>query len=117
MKLKQIKDILGATLVSGGDQLDIEIISGGGADLMDDVLSATAKGCVLLTGQTTPDVIEICIMAEVGAVVFVRGKKPSESVIEMANANSIPILLTRESMFVSCGRLYMEGLRGMDGSW
>jgi predicted transcriptional regulator len=117
MKLKEIKDILGATVVCGSDQLHIEIIAGGGADLMDDVLSATAKGSVLLTGQTTPDVIEICIMAEVGAVVFVRGKKPSETVIDMARTNSIPILLTHESMFVSCGRLYMEGLRGMDGSW
>jgi len=117
MKLKEIRDILGATVMSGSKQMDIEIIAGGGADLMDDVLSATAKGSVLLTGQTTPDVIEICIMAEVGAVVFVRGKKPSKSVMEMAKAHSIPILLTHESMFVSCGRLYMEGLRGMDGSW
>jgi len=117
MKLKEIKEKLDATIVCGDNQMDIEIISGGGADLMNDVLSATAKGSVLLTGQTTPDVIEICIMAEVGAVVFVRGKKPSEEVIEKAKSNSIPILLTNESMFVSCGRLYMEGLRGMDGSW
>ncbi|KPA10476.1 DRTGG domain protein [Candidatus Magnetomorum sp. HK-1] len=117
MKLKEIKDKLGAKVVCCENQMDIDIISGGGADLMSDVLSASAKGSVLLTGQTTPDVIEICIMAEVGAVVFVRGKKPSEEVIEIAKNNSIPILITHESMFVSCGRLYMEGLRGMDGSW
>ena len=117
MKLKEIRDILNATVISGQDKMDIEIVSAGGADLMNDVLSATAKGSVLLTGQTTPDVIDICIMAEVGAVVIVRGKKPSQKVIELAQANSIPLLMTQDSMFVSCGRLYMQGLRGMDGSW
>jgi len=117
MKLNEIKDTLNAIVVCGHEKIDIDIASGGGADLMADVLSATAKGSVLLTGQNTSEVIEICIMAEVGAVVFVRGKQPSESVIELATVNSIPILLTHESMFVSCGRLYMQGLRGMDGSW
>ncbi|ETR73914.1 MAG: DRTGG domain protein [Candidatus Magnetoglobus multicellularis str. Araruama] len=117
MKLKEIRDILDATVVCGEEQMNIDIVSGGGADLMSDVLSATAKGSVLLTGQNTPNVIEICIMAEVGAVVLVRGKQPSKKVVEMAKANSIPILLCHESMFVACGRLYMEGLRGMDGSW
>jgi predicted transcriptional regulator len=117
MKLNEIKNILNATVVCGHEKMDVEIVSGGGADLMTDVLAATAKGSVLLTGQNTSDVIEICIMADVGAVVFVRGKQASESVIELATANSIPILLTHESMFVSCGRLYMQGLRGMDGSW
>jgi predicted transcriptional regulator len=117
MKLNEIKESLNATIVCGHEKMDIDIVAGGGADLMADVLSATAKGSVLLTGQNTSEVIEICIMAEVGAVVLVRGKQPSEHVIELANANSIPILLTHESMFVSCGRLYMQGLRGMDGSW
>jgi len=117
MKLNEIKDVLNATVVCGHEKMDIEIVAGGGADLMTDVLSATAKGSVLLTGQNTLEVIEICNMAEVGAVVFVRGKQPSSSVIDLAKANSIPILLTHESMFVSCGRLYMQGLRGMDGSW
>jgi predicted transcriptional regulator len=117
MKLNEIKHTLNATVVCGHEKMDIEIVSGGAADLMSDVLSATAKGSVLLTGQNTSEVIEICIMAEVGAVVFVRGKQASESIIELATANSIPVLLTHESMFVSCGRLYMQGLRGMDGSW
>jgi predicted transcriptional regulator len=117
MKLYEIKDILDATVICGHDKMNTDIFSGGGADLLTDVLSATAKGSILLTGQNTNEVIEICIMAEVGAVVFVRGKKASKSVIELANANSIPILLTNVSMFVSCGRLYMQGLRGMDGSW
>ena len=50
-------------------------------------------------------------------VVFVRGKRPDEPVIELARRYNLPVLLTRYSLFVASGRLYMNGLRGLDGSW
>ena len=49
--------------------------------------------------------------------VFVRGKRPDEPVIELARTYNMPVLLTRYSLFVASGRLYMNGLRGLDGSW
>ena len=50
MKLSEIKNTLDAEVLSGHDQMDMNIVGGGGADLMEDVLSAVAKGAVLLTG-------------------------------------------------------------------
>jgi len=117
MKLSEIKKILDAKIITCENQKNKELISAGGADLMDDVLVSTAKDSVLLTGQIKIEVIEVCNMAEVGAIVFVRGKKPEQKMIDSANTYNIPILLTDYSMFVSCGRLYMNGLRGFDGSW
>jgi predicted transcriptional regulator len=117
MKLSEIKDILSATILFGEDQLDTDIFAGGAADLMDDVLQATAKGAVLLTGQTSVDVLRICTIMDIGAVVFVRGKKPDEDVLDLARSYNIPVLSTNRSLFVSCGRLYMNGLRGLDGYW
>ena len=117
MKLFEIKTILNATLIAGEDQLEKDIAGGGAADLMEDILSAAARGAVLLTGLTTDHVIRTAKIAEVGAIVFVRGKRPEKSVVELANAFNLPILLTEDSLFVACGRLYMDGLRGLDGSW
>jgi serine kinase of HPr protein (carbohydrate metabolism regulator) len=54
---------------------------------------------------------------DIGAVVFVRGKKPDEDVLDLARSYNIPVLSTNRSLFVSCGRLYMNGLRGLDGYW
>lgn len=117
MKVSEISDILKATILCGQDRLD-DIISGGGsADLMEDVLSAATEGCVLLTGVVTEQVIRTAKVARVGAVVFVRGKQPPEKVIELASSYDLPLLLTRYSLFVASGRLYMGGLRGLDGSW
>jgi len=56
-------------------------------------------------------------VAGVLVVVFVRGKRPDEPVIELARRYNLPVLLTRYSLFVASGRLYMNGLRGLDGSW
>jgi len=117
MKLSEIQKILDATVLYGHDRLDDDVFAGGAADLMEDVLQATAKGSVLLTGLTTVDVVRICTIMEICAVVFVRGKLPDESTVELAKAYSLPVLSTSRSLFVSCGRLYMHGLRGLDGYW
>lgn len=117
MKIFEIKDILKADILYGEDQVDKVIVAGGAADLMDDVLAAAAKGCVLLTGVTTDHVIRTAKIVGVGAVVIVRGKKPGKEFVDMAMSFDIPLLVTDYSLFVACGRLYMNGIRGLDGSW
>ena len=117
MKISEIKEILKAEVLIGEDLLDKTVVAAGGADLMADVLSAVAKGAVLLTGLTTEQVLRTAKVSDVTAVVFVRGKKPDEPVLELARSFNIPVLLTQYSLFVASGRLYMNGLRGLDGSW
>jgi predicted transcriptional regulator len=117
MKISEIRDILKADVLVGHDQLEVNVFAGGGADLMADVLSAVAKGAVLLTGLTTEQVLRTAKVAGVAVVVFVRGKRPDEPVIELARSTNMPVLLTKYSLFVASGRLYVNGLRGLDGSW
>jgi predicted transcriptional regulator len=117
MKISELRDILKAEVIVGEDQLQSVIIGGGAADLMDDVLAAAAKGCALLTGVTTEHVMQTAKIVQVAAVVIVRGKKPPAQVVDLARSYSIPLLLTKYSLFVACGRLYMNGIRGLDGSW
>jgi predicted transcriptional regulator len=117
MKISEIKNILDAEILVGEDQLDKKVVAAGGADLMADVLSAVAQGAVLLTGLTTEQVLRTAKVAGVVVVVFVRDKKPDRPVIELARSYNLPVLLTRYSLFVASGRLYINGLRGLDGSW
>jgi len=117
MKISEIKDTLKAELLVGEDQLDKNIFAAGGADLMADVLSAVAQEAVLLTGLTTLQVLRTAQVSNVGCVVFVRGKKPAEPVLDLARSFNMPVLLTKYSLFVASGRLYINGLRGLDGSW
>ncbi len=117
MKISEIRDILKADVLVGEDQSDKSVVAAGGADLMSDVLSAVAKEAVLLTGLTTEQVLRTAKVSGVACVVFVRGKRPDPPVLELARSLNLPVLLTRYSLFVASGRLYINGLRGLDGSW
>jgi predicted transcriptional regulator len=117
MKIKEIREVLKAELLVGEDQLEQQVSGGGGADLMEDVLAAVADDAVLLTGLTTGKVLRTAQVAGVAAIVFVRGKRPGDDLVAQAGEYRLPLMLTEFSLFVACGRLYMNGLRGLDGSW
>jgi predicted transcriptional regulator len=117
MKLFEVKDILQATVLTCEDQLDKTVPAAGGADIMSDILAAAAVDSLFLTGNTSLEVIDSAVLARVGAVMFVRGKRPDDSVIAMAERRAMPLLLTPFSMFIASGRLYMHGMRGLEGSW
>ena len=114
MKLKQVKEILKAEVLLGGDYLDKEIPMACGSDLMSDVLSFIKSDALLLTGLTNNQVVRTAEMAEIAAVCFVRGKRPPKDTISLAKEKEVPLLSTQFSMFEACGRLFAEGLAGCD---
>lgn len=112
MKLKDIERILGAEVIAGAGLLEKDIEMVCGCDLMSDVLSFVKSGSLLLTGLTNPQVVRTAEMADLGAICFVRGKKPEQETIEIAESKNIPLLTTPLPLFESCGRLYREGIPG-----
>ena len=112
MKLEDIERILSAEVIAGSELLQEDIEMACGSDLMSDVLAFVKSGSLLLTGLTNPQVVRTAEMADLRAICFVRGKRPGEDTIKMAESKNIPLLTTPLSMFEACGRLYREGLRG-----
>jgi predicted transcriptional regulator len=49
-------------------------------------------------------------MADVAAIVFVRGKHPTQDTVALANQENIPLITSQYGMFELCGRLYGAGL-------
>ena len=116
MKLSEIIEALDGKLLTGDEFLEKDITTCGASDLMSDILAGLSEGCVLLTGLTTIQVIRTAMVANVGAVVFVRDKTPPAEVIELAEENQLPLISSPYSMFVSCGRLHACELTGLDGN-
>lgn len=116
MKLHTIASILDSDIVTGEEHKDRDFIYCRGSDLMSDVLSSFAEGSVFLTGLVTVQAVRTASVSGAGAIVFVRNKKPSYDVIALAKEEGIPLLVTPLSMFVSCGRLYQNGLTGVNGN-
>jgi len=114
MLLGEICKILEADLVSNVKSFDKEINMVCGSDLMSDVLAFIKADSLLLTGLVNPQVVRTAEMAEIAAICFVRGKRPQDEAIKLANEKKIPLLATTLSMYESCGRLHKRGLRGCD---
>lgn len=112
MKLCEAKVLLDAEVVCGECLLDNEVTTACGADLMSDVLAFTKERTLLLTGLTNLQVIRTAEMSDLAGIVFVRGKRPGQDVIQLAANNGIPLLITNWPMFEACGLLYSSGLRG-----
>ena len=115
MKLSEIIEALNGKLLTGDGFLEKDISTCGASDLMSDILAGLSEGCILLTGLTTVQVIRTALVADVGAVVFVRDKTPPVEVVELAEENQLPLISSPYSMFVSCGRLHACELTGLDG--
>ena len=110
MKLNEVKDILNAEFLSGEDKGDTEVKSACGCDLMSDVLAFVKDQALLLTGLMNSQVVRTAEMMDMKAIVFVRGKNPSDEILELAKDAGIAILSTELPLYVSCGKLYMNGL-------
>jgi predicted transcriptional regulator len=109
--LTDICALLACEVYTPRDQLPgVAIQFGCASDLMSDVLAFSRSGAVLLTGLVTIQTIQTAFIAEIDAIVFVRGKKPNEDVIALAREKGIPLLATPYSMYEACGLLYRQGL-------
>lgn len=112
MTLNKIRDLLEADLIVGENKIRMNIERAFGADLMSDVLAFAKEGSLLLTGLINPLVVRTADTIGLSAIVFVRGKRPSEETVKLAIEKNIPLLSTRYIMFETCGRLYSNGIRG-----
>jgi hypothetical protein len=112
LQLKKIQEILNAELLTPGIGEALEVSSVNASDLMSDVLTCSDSGSLLLTGLTNSQAIRTVSVADLCAVVFVRGKVPPQETIELAVANRVPLLCTKLSMYEACGKLFSSGIPG-----
>ena len=112
MDLYEIRDILSATVLCGEEGLGREVHSACASDFMSDVLAYVKDQAVLLTGMVNPQVVRTAEMMDMKCIVFVRGKVPDETILEMARERDIVVMSSEKPMFIACGLLYTTGLAG-----
>ncbi len=110
MKISEAAKILGCDIICGQENLDRQLSSACGADLMSDVLAFAKDGCALLTGMVNHHAVRTAQMLDVLCVIFVRGKKPADDVRELAGKCGIVLLSCEYTLYEACGLLYKAGL-------
>lgn len=109
MTIEEVVRLLDGKVCCGNEHLKEEVFKAFASDLMSDVLTLKDTP-VLITGLCNVQTIRTCEMANLQVLVFVRKKKVTEEMIELANDNDMILIECDYSMFKACGILYEAGL-------
>ncbi|MBN1874879.1 MAG: hypothetical protein JXA33_11670 [Anaerolineae bacterium] len=119
MNLNQVMiTIEGEILVAPENKLNL--VYGFSSDLMSDVLVhanseriASTSEILLITGLTNPQSVRTAEMADIPAIVFVRGKYPPAQTVTLAEASGIALIVSPYTMYETAGLLFQAGLQGI----
>lgn len=114
MKIGTMKELLDAKVLCCEENVDKNVYSACGSDLMSDVLAYVKDQAVLLTGLINPQVIRTAVMMDMICIVFVRSKTPTEEMLNLARESGIVIMSTEKRLYEACGLLYANGLVGKE---
>ena len=109
MVVKDIIDILEGEIICEGD-LDQEIKTACGSDMMSDVLAFVKDQGVLLTGLLNSQVIRTANMMDMVCIVIVRNKVPTEEMVELAEEHGLVLMRSPLRAYEASGVLYAAGL-------
>ena len=113
MTLAEIQTLLQCEILSGSDNLALDLTQVVASDGMSEILAFARSRELMITGLTNIQSIRTADIAGVSAVIYCRGKLPDKKVIEFARQKHIPVLVTKMGMFDICGVLYNRGLKGV----
>jgi len=109
MKIEEIIEKVNASVVCGsveGKTIETAFSS----DLMSDVLTIDTDRMLLITGMANLQTIRTAEMADIHCILFVRNKKASPEMVDLARELGITILETPHSLYRTSGILYSAGL-------
>lgn len=110
MEINEIIKLLDAEVICGHDRLNEMVSSAFASDLMSDVLTLDTDKMMLVTGLCNLQTIRTAEMADIGCILFVRGKKVPTDMKEVAMENRMVVLECKYSMFRTVGMLYSHGM-------
>ena len=114
MLLREIIKELNLQILSGQDNIDLDVTYAYSSDILSDVMAKTKKDCLWITNQTHQNVIAIIFFKGLSGAILAGDVKPDEETLSKAKAKNIPVFQSHLSAFELAGKLYGFGIRGID---
>jgi hypothetical protein len=112
MTVEQIAKTVEGSIICGKTFKDKEIATACGSDMMSDVMAFYHDRGLLLTGLINIQVVRTASLLDLDGICFVRGKKPTQEMTDLAQEDNLFIIETDMPMFPACGKLFAAGLKG-----
>jgi serine kinase of HPr protein (carbohydrate metabolism regulator) len=110
--LADLVEKLGLEVRSARGRLDAEVTGGYASDLLSDVMAHSREGNVWITLQVHQNVVAVACMKDLAGIILVSGREPQEETLETAEAENIPVMVSKLPAFELVGRVYNLGIRG-----
>lgn len=105
MNIAEVAKLVHGTSLTDGINTNIEVKGAFCGDLMSDVLASIQPEAILITGLNNPQVIRTALIADVRMVIIARGKQPTIEMVELANAEGMPLFSSPLGLFELSARL------------
>ncbi|NOY82019.1 MAG: hypothetical protein GXP31_13565 [Kiritimatiellaeota bacterium] len=114
MTVADVKAALDAEIIGAGDPETV-VLRACACDLLSDVLRCvTREKAILLTNLTHLQTVRVAEMVDAAAVCYMRGKRPGDDVIRLAEEKGMVLLTTKMTSYEASGQLCRLGLSGCE---
>ena len=111
MKLKEIVSSVEGHVLTGEEHLEENVDFAFASELMSDVLTLRITDFLLITGLANLQSVRTAEMSDLKYILYARGKKVTDEMIELANENDMVLISTPYSIFKTSGILYGKGIK------
>lgn len=108
MKVRELVEKFGLTVVAGKSGLDKMVQGGYSGDLLSEVMGNAGIGCIWLTVQAHQNIVAVAVLREMAAIVITGGGTPAPETVAKADVEGIPVLSYPGSSFELSGKIYAE---------
>lgn len=116
MKLEELIKVSEAKTLWLSDST-VEVEYGFACDLMSDALHLIQNNqekTILITGLCNAQSIRTADMLDIHIIMLVRDKQLKEEDLALAKSLNMNVLSTNQTMYQTCGKLYVAGLKAVE---
>jgi serine kinase of HPr protein (carbohydrate metabolism regulator) len=106
MKLKEIIEKLQLKVLTGQENLDVEVTGGYTSDLLSDVIANSKGHNLWITLQIHQNIIAVAKLKDLSGIIIVNNREPDEDTLAKAKEENVPLLVSEEMAFEVSGKLY-----------
>lgn len=106
MKLKEIIEKLQLKVLTGQENLDVEVTGGYTSDLLSDVIANSKEGNLWITLQIHQNIIAVAKLKDLSGIIIVNSREPDEDTLQKAKEENVPLLSSEEMAYEVSGKLY-----------
>jgi len=108
MKISELAERTGLTAINDYTDRDVEGVYI--SDMVSDIITSAKRNSVLITLQTHKSLIAAANLVAAAMVVIVKGRKPSDDVVELATKTGIGVFVSEGDTWALARKLTQMGL-------